>query len=186
MVVEKESETKPSRLRRTGKSSTIASFYQIVLMAAASSSTGAPFSGLTDLPILRHKPPPYPYSHHRLIPPLLPYLSTASASNRRRGPATSVVCLISGVDGGGADDFVSTQRSGSFYREFSVVASMLKKIEPLDTSVISKGVSDFVKDSMKQMISTMLGLLPADEFSVTVRVSKRPLVRLLASSLITG
>lgn len=63
---------------------------------------------------------------------------------------------------------------------------MLKKIEPLDTSVISKGVSDSAKDSMKQMISTMLGLLPADPFSITVRVSKRPLVRLLASSLITG
>lgn len=63
---------------------------------------------------------------------------------------------------------------------------MLKKIEPLDTSVISKGVSDFAIDSMKQMISTMLGFLLSDEFSVTVRVSKRPLVRLLASSLITG
>jgi len=95
-----------------------------------------------------------------------------------------VSCLISGVDGGGvSDDFVSTRRSD---REFSVIANMLKKIEPLDTSVISKGVSDSAKDSMKQTISTMLGLLPSDEFDVMVRVSKRPLDRLLSSSLITG
>lgn len=63
---------------------------------------------------------------------------------------------------------------------------MLKKIEPLDTSVISKGVSDSSKDSMKQTISTMLGLLPSDQFDVMVRVSKGPLHRLLSSSLITG
>lgn len=84
-----------------------------------------------------------------------------------------------------SDDFVSTRKSG-FDREFSVIANMLKRIEPLDTSVISKGVSDSAKDSMKQTISTMLGLLPSDQFSVTVRVSKRPLDRLLASSIITG
>lgn len=63
---------------------------------------------------------------------------------------------------------------------------MLKRIEPLDTSVISKGVSDSAKDSMKQTISTMLGLLPSDQFSVTIRVSKHPLDRLLISSIITG
>ncbi|KAL6958689.1 hypothetical protein U1Q18_045412 [Sarracenia purpurea var. burkii] len=39
---------------------------------------------------------------------------------------------------------------------------------------------------MKQTISTMLGLLPSDQFSVTVRVSNRPLYRLLMSSIITG
>ncbi|KAF3967696.1 hypothetical protein CMV_008328 [Castanea mollissima] len=58
-------------------------------------------------------------------------------------------------------------------RGFSVVANMLKKIEPLDTSVVSKAVSDSAKDSMKQTISTMLGLLSSDQFSVTVFVSKR-------------
>ncbi|PRQ35963.1 hypothetical protein RchiOBHm_Chr4g0386261 [Rosa chinensis] len=63
---------------------------------------------------------------------------------------------------------------------------MLKRIEPLDSSVISKGVSDSAKDSMKQTISTMLGLLPSDQFSVTVRVCRAPLDRLLASSIITG
>lgn len=63
---------------------------------------------------------------------------------------------------------------------------MLKRIQPLDTSVISKGVSSAAKDSIKQAISTMLGLLPSDQFSVTVRVSKNPLHRLIVSSIITG
>lgn len=97
-----------------------------------------------------------------------------------------VCCLISGVDGGGvSDEFVSTRRS-SFDRGFSVIANMLKRIEPLDTTVISKGVSDSARDSMKQTISTMLGLLPSDQFSVTVNVCKGPLDRLLVSSIITG
>lgn len=136
----------------------------------------------------RQLQPPPPFSHHLLVRPLLPAIFTA----KRRAlpsssPAASVVsCLISGVDGGGvSDDFVSTRKSG-FSREFSVIANMLKRIEPLDVSVISQGVSDAAKDSMKQTISTMLGLLPSDQFSVTVRVSKRPLDRLIVSSIITG
>lgn len=84
-----------------------------------------------------------------------------------------------------SDEFVSTRKFG-FDRGFSVISNMLKKIEPLDTSVISKGVSDSARDSMKQTISTMLGLLPSEQFSVTVRVCKAPLHRLLASSIITG
>lgn len=131
-----------------------------------------------------HPPTLRPYSHHLLIRPLLPAAVPATAYKRRH--SNVVNCLISGVDGGGvSDDFVSTRKSG-FDREFSVIASMLKRIEPLDTSVISKGVSDSAKDSMKQTISTMLGLLPSDQFSVTVRVSKGPLNRLLVSSVITG
>ncbi|KAI3462972.1 hypothetical protein Pfo_019635 [Paulownia fortunei] len=66
------------------------------------------------------------------------------------------------------------------------MASMLKRIEPLDNSIVSKGVSDSAKDSMKQTISTMLGLLPSDQFFVTVRFSKRHLDRLIVSSIVTG
>ncbi|CAL5370006.1 unnamed protein product [Camellia sinensis] len=135
-------------------------------------------SRVTDVSLKPLQPPPPPFSHHhRLIRPLLA---------TRRLPSTVVSCLVSGVDGGGvSDDFVSTRMSG-FDREFLVIATMLKKIELLDTSVISKGVSDAAKDSMKQTIFTMLGLLPSDQFSVTVRVSKSPLDGLLTSSIITG
>ncbi|CAN4079302.1 unnamed protein product [Withania somnifera] len=144
-------------------------------MAAASSSVF-----LASLKPHHQHPQPPPFTQHLLIRPLLPSLY---ASGRRRA---TVNCLISGVDGGGvSDDFVSTRKSG-FGSEFSVIANMLKRIEPLDTSVISKGVSDSAKDSMKQTISTMLGLLPSHQFSVTVRFSKRPLDRLIVSSIITG
>lgn len=67
-----------------------------------------------------------------------------------------------------------------------MIANMLKRIEPLDNSVISKGISESAKDSMKQTISSMLGLLPSDQFSITVRLSKQPLHSLLVSSIITG
>lgn len=138
-------------------------------------------SRVTDPSLKPHHAPLPPFSRHLLARPLLP----ASAALKRRPPAL-LCCLVSGVDGGGvSDDFVSTRKSG-FDRGFSVIANMLKRIEPLDNSVISKGVSDSARDSMKQTISTMLGLLPSDQFSVTVRVSKRPLDRLLASSIITG
>lgn len=128
------------------------------------------------------------------LPPQPPPLPSFSYSHltlqRRRFPSTSgattVSCLVSGVDGGGvSDDFVSTRKL-KFDRGFSVIANMLKRIEPLHTSDISKGVSDVAKDSMKQTISSMLGLLPSDQFSVTVRVSKSPLHNLLSSSIITG
>ncbi|KAF9604446.1 hypothetical protein IFM89_006728 [Coptis chinensis] len=105
-------------------------------------------------------------------------------------PSFSVVnCLFDGGGGGGvADDFVvsSTRNKHVFDRGFIVISKMLKKIEPFDTCTVSKGVSPEAKDSMKRTISTMLGLLPSDQFSVSIRVSRRPLDRLLASSIITG
>ncbi|XP_057983052.1 uncharacterized protein LOC131167966 [Malania oleifera] len=151
------------------------------------------FSRIADLSLrpLRLSPPQPPLppiSRHLVFKPLLPpggkrpHFSGGCGG----GGGGVVSCLVSGVDGGGvSDDFVSTRKAG-FEKEFSVIAAMLKRIEPLDTSLISKGVSDSAKDSMKQTISTMLGLLPSDQFSVTVRVSKHPLDRLLVSSVITG
>ena len=143
-------------------------------------------SRFTDLS-LRPRHPPQPPPPPPSLPSISRYRLLPSSQRHRfaKSPAT-VCCLISGVDGGGvSDEFVSTRRS-SFDRGFSVIANMLKRIEPLDTSVISKGVSDSAKDSMKETISTMLGLLPSDQFTVTVNVSKNPLNRLLVSSIITG
>ncbi|KAL2500007.1 hypothetical protein Adt_25557 [Abeliophyllum distichum] len=121
-----------------------------------------------------------------LIRPLLP----ATSFTRKRQPCLSssavVSCLISGVDGGGvSDEFLPTSKSASG-REFTVIANMLKRIEPLDTSIFTYGISDPAKDSMKQTISAMLGVLPSAQFSVTVRITKRPLDRLIVSSIITG
>ncbi|ERN01694.1 uncharacterized protein LOC18429779 [Amborella trichopoda] len=114
--------------------------------------------------------------------------------NKRKSERPRINCLIPGVDGGlweGGEeeeemgDFVST-RKGGFKREFKVLANMLKQIEPFDTSAIGKSASACCKESMKHTISSMLGLLPSDHFSVTVTVSRHPLARLLTSSIMTG
>ncbi|CAJ1946862.1 unnamed protein product [Sphenostylis stenocarpa] len=112
------------------------------------------------------KPPPLPPPSVHLLP----------LTRRRR---FLPYCLVDGF----SDDAVSTR---NFDRGFTVIAAMLRRIEPLDNSAISKGVSPAARDSMKQTISTMLGLLPSDHFSVTVSVSKHPLHRLLFSSIVTG
>ncbi|KAG4109225.1 hypothetical protein ERO13_1Z049519v2 [Gossypium hirsutum] len=119
------------------------------------------------------------------VKPLPPSLSSFLPSPRNRPPsALTVSCCLK--DGGAYDDYsVSTQKS-NLDRGFIVIANMLKHIEPLDTSVISKGVSDSAKEAMKRTISTMLGILPSDQFSVLVSLSKPPLHRLLFSSIITG
>ncbi|KAK6913166.1 Protein of unknown function DUF760 [Dillenia turbinata] len=128
-------------------------------------------SRITDLslkkPLFYHLPPPHP----PYFPPLPRPLSL------KRGNQNGVVCGLV---------FDTRNNSNHFDRGFSVISDMLRKIEPLDTSVISKTVSDSSMDSMKQIISTMLGLLPSDDFSVSIRVSKQPLHRFLVSSIITG
>ncbi|KAK8652454.1 hypothetical protein V6N13_126486 [Hibiscus sabdariffa] len=139
-------------------------------MASTTSSAGAVIlSRITALPP-RSLPP-------SSLPRFLP--------NRRNRPLSAVIvsCLNSG---GVYDDyFVSTQKS-HLDRGLLVISNMLKNIEPLDNSVVSKGVSDSAKESMKRTISTMLGILPSDRFSVSVSISEPPLHRLLFSSIITG
>ncbi|KAG5001077.1 hypothetical protein JHK87_022149 [Glycine soja] len=73
----------------------------------------------------------------------------------------------------------------NFDRGFTVIAAILRHIEPLDNSAISKDVSLAAKDSMKQTISTMLRLLPSDHFALIITISKHPLHRLLFS-IVTG
>uniref|UniRef100_A0A2P2KE75 Uncharacterized protein MANES_17G119500 n=1 Tax=Rhizophora mucronata TaxID=61149 RepID=A0A2P2KE75_RHIMU len=127
---------------------------------------------------LSSKPHPPPAT-----PPPPPQLPRHFVFPRRLSSAPSTTVTVSCLSSGG--EFVSTRNSG-LDRGFSVIENMLKRIEPLDTAVISKGVSDSAKDSMKQAISSMLGLLPSDQFSVTVKVSKNPLESLLISAIITG
>ncbi|KAK2419807.1 hypothetical protein QL285_030627 [Trifolium repens] len=118
--------------------------------------------------------------------PLLPSLFFLRRPNNRRPFLLTTSCHhIDGVGGGGADDVVSTRKS-TFNKGFTVIANLLRRIKPLDNSVISKGVSDISKNSMKQTISTMLGLLPSDHFQVTVNLEIQPLHHLLVSSIITG
>ncbi|KAJ4826447.1 hypothetical protein Tsubulata_013639, partial [Turnera subulata] len=156
---------------------------RLAYMAAAAPAASArafSLSRVADLSPKPHQPrsaivaPPPRLSRHGLV---LQHhhqqLSSSAARNR------TVRCLSNG----GGNDSVSTRKLDW---EFSVIANMLKRIEPLDNSVISQGVSDSAKDSMKQTISTMLGLLPSDHFSVSIKFSKQPLHRLLFSAIVTG
>ncbi|CAL5185801.1 unnamed protein product [Lathyrus oleraceus] len=135
-------------------------------MASTISSQPFILSRLTNTSLCPHLPKPNQ----------LPSLFFLRRSRQRR---FIISCHVDG------DDVVST-RNSSFDRGFTVIANMLRRIKPLDNSVISIGVSTAAKDSMKQTISTMLGLLPSDHFSVTVSLSIQPLHRLLVSSIITG
>ncbi|KAL9231357.1 hypothetical protein vseg_006594 [Gypsophila vaccaria] len=123
----------------------------------------------------------YHRHHHHLTLPIPSPRHPATAASRRRTAAVTAV-----LGGGGLSDTRKSEFSREFSREFAVIATVLKRIEPLDTGDISKGVSVSAKESMKQTISTMLGLIPSDHFSVFVRVSNVPLHRLLVSSIITG
>lgn len=137
-------------------------------------------SRITDLSLNHHPHPQQQQSPPRLFFPR----RRSSSANPAAYSATVISCLSSG--GGVSDDYFVSTRKSSLDRGFSVIANMLKRIEPLDNSDISKAVSDSAKDSMKQTISSMLGLLPSDQFSVTVNFSKHPLDHLLVSSIITG
>ncbi|XP_010551876.1 PREDICTED: uncharacterized protein LOC104822376 [Tarenaya hassleriana] len=142
-------------------------------MAAASARAFA----LSRVTNLSHKKPIL-YSPRPLPPPSPRWLPI-------RGVSSAAICCLSGGGVSSDDSYVSTRRS-KLDRGFAVIANMMTRTEPLDTSVISKGLSDSAKDSMKQTISSMLGLLPSDQFSVSVAVHEQPLRRLLISSIIAG
>ncbi|KAF8083230.1 hypothetical protein N665_0787s0012 [Sinapis alba] len=138
---------------------------------AATSARAFMLSRVTDLSrkkLILHQPPP---SSPRRFP--------------NRAVSSAVISCLSGGGVSSDDSYVSTRRS-KLDRGFAVIANLVNRIQPLDTSVISKSLSDSAKDSMKETISSMLGLLPSDQFSVSVTISEQPLYRLLISSIITG
>eukprot|EP00271_Cylindrocystis_brebissonii_P011569 TRINITY_DN29433_c0_g1_i1.p1 TRINITY_DN29433_c0_g1~~TRINITY_DN29433_c0_g1_i1.p1 ORF type:complete len:581 (+),score=113.85 TRINITY_DN29433_c0_g1_i1:625-2367(+) len=117
---------------------------------------------------------------------------------RKRGFSGAPSCLMQGVDGsyweGGGGESESAS-SGAFYPQQgafgkadnrSVLLNLIREIKPTDLSHISKDASVNSMDAMKRTISGMLGLLPADQFSVTVAVDREPLGRLLVSAMMTG
>ncbi|KAJ0229574.1 hypothetical protein HA466_0315900 [Hirschfeldia incana] len=141
-------------------------------MAATSARAFFLLSRVTDLSrkkLILHQPPP---SSPRRFP-------------NRAAVSSAVISCLSGGGVSSDDSYVSTRRS-KLDRGFAVIANLVNRIQPLDTSVISKSLSDSAKDSMKETISSMLGLLPSDQFSVSVTISEQPLYRLLISSIITG
>ncbi|WCJ17861.1 hypothetical protein M5689_000248 [Euphorbia peplus] len=83
------------------------------------------------------------------------------------------------------DHFVSNQNSNSSDKK-SVLSDLIQEIEPLDVSLIQRDVPPTTLDAMKRTISGMLGLLPSDQFKVSIDALWEPLSKLLVSSLMTG
>ncbi|KAJ0963455.1 hypothetical protein J5N97_028577 [Dioscorea zingiberensis] len=68
----------------------------------------------------------------------------------------------------------------------SILSNLIQEIEPLDVTLIQKDVSLDTLDAMKRTISSMLGLLPSDQFGVLVEAFWDPLFKLFVSSMMTG
>ncbi|KAJ0980256.1 hypothetical protein J5N97_008511 [Dioscorea zingiberensis] len=67
-----------------------------------------------------------------------------------------------------------------------ILSNLIQEIEPLDVSLIQKDVPADTVDAMKRTISSMLGLLPSDQFNVMVEAFWNPIFKLLVSSMVTG
>ncbi|KAJ7531605.1 hypothetical protein O6H91_14G050500 [Diphasiastrum complanatum] len=118
---------------------------------------------------------------------------------RRRGHKFGFrfpVCLLQGFGGAfwesgesessTSSDQFSTWKGCFKQRDKLALLSVIQQIEPLDVSHISKDASAECMDAMKRTISGMLGLLPSDQFQVTIEALKEPLAKLLVSSMMTG
>ncbi|CAM6050882.1 unnamed protein product [Sphagnum compactum] len=70
--------------------------------------------------------------------------------------------------------------------ETSILLSLMQDIEPLDVSHISQDASADSMDAMKRTITGILGLMPSDQFQVTIEAFRKPLAKLLVSSMMTG
>ncbi|XP_065870754.1 uncharacterized protein [Euphorbia lathyris] len=122
------------------------------------------------------------HNHHNYSPfslsfPFSPPLSASVTSNPRK---TRTLILASS-----SDDFVSNRNWNSADKK-SVLSDLIQEIEPLDVSLIQRDVPPTTLDAMKRTISGMLGLLPSDQFKVSIEALWEPLSKLLVSSLMTG
>eukprot|EP00249_Psilotum_nudum_P013062 c24130_g1_i1 orf=682-1995(+) len=110
-------------------------------------------------------------------------------NNSKKRLAIPVSCLP-GIHGRylkESDDHMKYPRKAIEFKEGkSILLRLLQEIEPLDISHISKDAFLDSLDAMKRTISGMLGLLPSDQFRVTIEFSPEHLSHLLVSSMMTG
>jgi hypothetical protein len=116
-------------------------------------------------------------------------------SSRKDRPCGGPVALLGGFSGAfwdGAADSESTGREhvaakdGASTEETSILLSLMQDIEPLDVGHISQDASADSMDAMKRTITGILGLMPSDQFQVTIEAFRKPLAKLLVSSMMTG
>ncbi|KAK3012336.1 hypothetical protein RJ639_011637 [Escallonia herrerae] len=96
-----------------------------------------------------------------------------------------------GMGGDGSGNYVDCSVLYLFHIDFcllqkTVLSNLIQEIEPLDVSVIQKDIPPATVDAMKRTISGMLGLLPSDQFQVSIEALWEPLSKLLISSMMTG
>lgn len=84
------------------------------------------------------------------------------------------------------DEVDATGKSVPRSSKKSVLSNLIQEIEPLDLNLIQKDVPVDTVDAMKRTVSGMLGLLPSDQFNVSVEAFWGPLSKLLISSMMTG
>lgn len=121
-----------------------------------------------------HSPVPLPPPHHHSFPRL--------KSDRKFRTLT----LASFSFANSSDDMFSFGDSWANSPKKSVIADVIREIEPLDVGLIQKDVPPMTLDAMKRTISGMLGLLPSDRFQVFIEALWDPLSKLLVSSMMTG
>lgn len=108
-----------------------------------------------------------------------------------KGRIPDPFCSMRGVssgllDEGDSESNQSVSRQCTLKKDASLLLGLIREIQPLDVSQISKEASSDSIDAMKRTTSGMLGLLPSDQFYVTVETSREPLAKLLVSSMMTG
>ncbi|KAG6484368.1 hypothetical protein ZIOFF_052883 [Zingiber officinale] len=84
------------------------------------------------------------------------------------------------------NEFDAKVRSKSHSSKKSPLLSLIEEIEPMDVGHIQKDAPPNTVDAMKRTISSMLGLLPSNQFTVVVEVLWASLFKLLVSSMKTG
>ncbi|KAA8545803.1 hypothetical protein F0562_020746 [Nyssa sinensis] len=102
--------------------------------------------------------------------------------NPRKLRTTRAIVFASSVSS--VDDLYSNNENSRSKK--SVLLNLIQEIEPLDVSLIQKDVPSTTVDAMKRTISGMLGLLPSDQFQVSIEAFWEPLSKLLVSSMMTG
>ncbi|KAG5526366.1 hypothetical protein RHGRI_032597 [Rhododendron griersonianum] len=124
-------------------------------------------------------PLPSPHPPH---PPSLAFLPRLPSKSPRRIRTLRTVVLASSA--ASFDDLSSKNENPRSKK--SVLLNVIQEIEPLDASLIQKDVPLMTIDAMKRTISGMLGLLPSDQFQVSIEAVWEPLSKLLVSSMMTG
>ncbi|KAK4284525.1 hypothetical protein QN277_001346 [Acacia crassicarpa] len=122
-------------------------------------------------------------SHSQSRSSLLLCFSPLSSNFNPRKLRTPLLVVASSAQS--FDDF-SSKRLRPNSSKKSVLLELIQEIEPLDVSQIQKDVPPTTVDAMKRTISSMLGLLPSDQFQVVIEALWEPLSKLLISSIITG